>query len=126
MSQGRGLPGRRAVLLALATAPAIAAAAQPAFVEATDPMPTPLGVTAGDLKGATLHGENGERLGEIETVLATRQGIAAGLAVEIGDVVLGLGDREVLLRFDQVRREGGRVVTMLSRAQLRAQPPWGD
>ncbi len=85
---------------------------------------TPLGLTVGQIKGTRLHGEAGEELGEIEEVLATRGGQITGLVVEIGDGVLGIGQRQVLLHFDQVHRSGNRVVTQLSRAQVGAQPPW--
>jgi hypothetical protein len=84
---------------------------------------TPLGVRAAELDGATLHGEDGEAVGEIDKVLATHDGIVAGMAVEVGGF-LGIGERQVILRFDQVHRDGDRVATRLSRAHLEAQPRW--
>ncbi len=117
-----------ATLLALAPA-SPPAAAEPPWVQAEDAAMTPLGLRAGELDGATLYGEDGEALGEIEKVLATREGgMVAGLAVEIAGSggVLGIGERTVILRFDQVRRVGDRVATLLSRAQLGAQPRWDD
>lgn len=108
----------------LAVAPlASGGAASPPWVEAQDEAVTPLGFRADALDGATLYGEGGEAIGEIEKVLASRDGLIAGLAVEVGGF-LGIGERHVVLRFDQVHRDGDRVATRLSRAQLEAQPRW--
>lgn len=100
-------------------------AAEPPWVAAQDGAMTPLGIRAAELDGATLYGAGGEAVGEIDEVLATRDGVVAGLAVEVGGV-LGIGERQVVLRFDQVHRDGDRVATRLSRAQLEAQPPRVD
>ncbi|MFC7478145.1 PRC-barrel domain-containing protein [Dankookia sp. GCM10030260] len=102
------------------------ATADPLRMEAESGQMTPLGIAAGEVKGATLHGEHGDILGEIEQVLASRGGQVTALVVEVGDGVIGIGEKEVLLRFDQVHREGDRIVTRLSEAQLGAQPPWDD
>jgi hypothetical protein len=113
-------------MLVVAAPPRDGAAVEPPWVAAREAMMTPLGVTAGELDGAKLHGEGGEVVGEIEQVLATRDGLVAGLAVEIDAGVLGIGERHVILRFDQVHRDGDRIATRLSRAQLEAQPRWDD
>ena len=116
-----------AAAAALVTAaPPAPAAAEPLRVEAASERMTPLGVTVAELRKAKLYGEAGEALGEIEKVLASRGGIVTALVVELGDGILGIGEKEVLLRFDQVHRRGDRVVTQLSRAQLGAQPPWDE
>jgi PRC-barrel domain protein len=83
-----------------------------------------LGSSAGQVRGLAVHGENGDALGRVERVLATRGGRVVALAVEVEDGLLGLGDREVVLMLDQLRREGDRLVTPLTRAQIKAQPPW--
>ncbi len=49
----------------------------------------------------------------------------AGPGIEIGGI-LGLGAKNILLRFDQVYREGDRIMTRLSETQLEAQPRWDD
>jgi hypothetical protein len=56
-------------------------------------------------------------------VLVTETGLVAGVAVEVGGV-LGIGEKEVILRLDQLRRLGDRLKTLLTDAQLEAQPSW--
>ncbi|HEV7267767.1 MAG TPA: PRC-barrel domain-containing protein [Falsiroseomonas sp.] len=114
-----------AAALLIGAAPMHAQAAELPWREAPPAMMTPLGWTAGQLDGLTLYGEDGRPLGEVEAVLATETGLIAGLAVEVGGV-LGVGEREIILRFDQVRRVGPRLTTLLSEAQLEAQPRWDD
>jgi sporulation protein YlmC with PRC-barrel domain len=116
-----------ALAVALAAGPVPEAmAAQPPWVPAESSAMTPLGMTAGELDGRTLYSERDEPLGTVEQVLASPDGRIAGLAVELSDGVLGIGEHQVLLRFDQVRRVGDRVATLLSQAQLKAQPRWDD
>ncbi|WP_372616817.1 PRC-barrel domain-containing protein [Falsiroseomonas sp.] len=114
-----------ATALLIVAAPCLSHAAEPPWQEAEASVMTPLGWTSGQLEGVTLYGENGRALGEVEAVLVSETGLIAGLAVEVGGV-LGIGGREVILRFDQVRRVGDRLTTLLSEAQLEAQPRWDD
>jgi hypothetical protein len=90
----------------------------------TAPVPS-LGTTVGQLSGQDLHGSTGERLGRVDEVLQTRGGRIVAVSVQIGGL-LGVGGREVILMLDQLRREGDRLVTVLSQAQLEAQPPWDN
>jgi hypothetical protein len=90
-----------------------------------DLLVTELGLTASQIARATLYNDRGEAVGEIEAVLVTTQGRFAGIGVEVGGF-LGIGERDVLLHMGQLRRQGDRIVTLLSRAQLEAQPEWDD
>ena len=88
----------------------------------TAPVPS-LATTVGQLTGQDLHGSTGERLGVVEKVLETRGGRIVAVSVQIGGL-LGVGGRELVLMLDQLRRDGARLVTPLSQAQVEAQPPW--
>lgn len=119
-----GLAGM-ALLLAIAP-PGTAAAVEVSHQEAEGHrMVDGLGMTAAQIRGAALHSEVGERIGRIKTVLVSEHGVLAGLGVEIGGI-LGIGAKDILLHFDQVYREGDRIMTRLSEAQLEAQPRWDD
>jgi hypothetical protein len=120
-----GLAGM-ALLLAIAP-PGTAAAVEVSKYQAAEGhrMLDGLGMTAAQLRGAPLHNEIGERIGRIKTALVSENGVIAGLGVEIGGM-LGIGAKDILLHFDQVYREGDRIMTRLSEAQLEAQPRWDD
>ena len=84
-----------------------------------------LGADVGQLSGMELRGSTGERLGQVDEVLQTRGGRIVAVSLQIGGL-LGVGGREVVLMLDQLRREGDRLVTGLSQAQVEAQPPWDN
>lgn len=92
--------------------------------DATAAVPS-LGVSVGQLAGMELRGSAGERVGRVDEVLQTRGGRIVAVSVQIGGL-LGVGGREVVLMLDQLRRDGDRLVTPLSQAQVEAQPPWED
>lgn len=85
-----------------------------------------LGTSVGQLTGMELRGTTGERLGRVDEVLQTRGGRIVAVSVQVGGGLLGVGGREVVLMLDQLRREGDRLVTELTQAQVEAQPPWDD
>ncbi len=111
---GRGLRAQAAATLNLH-----------AVEDAAAPVPG-LGLTVGQVRGSDIHGTTGAVLGRVESVLATRGGRIVALEVAAGDGFLGLGGREVVLMLDQVQRQGGRLLTPLDEARLRAQPPARD
>ncbi|MBU8536603.1 PRC-barrel domain-containing protein [Falsiroseomonas tokyonensis] len=126
MTSGRFIAAALVALLAGAAAPLPAAAVELEYGQAEAGRMVPdLGLRAGQIAGAMLYTDTGDAIGEIEAVLVTQDGLLAGLGVEVGGF-LGIGDRDVLLRFSQVHRVGDRIVTLLSRAQLEAQPEWDD
>jgi hypothetical protein len=84
-----------------------------------------LGAVVGQVTGMELRGSTGERLGRVDEVLQTRGGRIVALSVQVGGV-FGLGGREIVLMLDQLRREGDRLATGLTQAQVEAQPPWED
>jgi hypothetical protein len=126
MMSGRWIAAALVAVLFGATAPVPAVAVEREYEEAESERMVPdLGLRVRQIAGATLYTDEGDAIGEIEAVLVTQDGQLAGIGVEVGGF-LGLGERDVLLRFDQVRRQGNKIVTLLSRAQLEAQPEWDD
>jgi hypothetical protein len=72
-----------------------------------------------------VRGPGGEEIGEIDEVLLDATGRPVGVSVEVGGF-LGIGEREVIMRFDQLRLEGDRFITNLTREQVEALPRWED
>ncbi len=131
---GFGTIGRRAaaaLALACLLPPGAARAQASATLElypvALPAAPVPgLGLPVAEVRGLPLFDETGTIVGEVEEVLATRGGRIVALGVEVGEGLLGLGGREVIVMLAQVRREGPRLVTLLSPAQVEARPPVPD
>ena len=82
-------------------------------------------LTVDELEDREIRSRDGTRIGEIDEVLMTADGTIVAVSAEVGGF-LGIGDREVVLRFDQLRRQGDGFVADLSREQIEALPPWKD
>ena len=78
-----------------------------------------------ELDGMDVANASGEKIGEVSEVLIDRSGQVVALAVEAGGF-LGLGDRDVVVQFDQVKLQGDRLVTSLTKEQLKDMPEWKD
>ena len=78
-----------------------------------------------ELDGMDVTNASGEKIGEVSEVLIDRSGQVVALAVEAGGF-LGLGDRDVVVQFDQVKLQGDRLVTSLTKEQLKDMPEWKD
>lgn len=84
----------------------------------------PFNLTVDQLDDLDVFTAGGERLGEVEEVLMDAAGQPVAITVELGGI-LG-GDREHIVALDQLRLDGQRLVTNLSRAQVEALPLWDD
>jgi sporulation protein YlmC with PRC-barrel domain len=62
----------------------------------------------------------GKRIGEVEQVLMTSEGQITAVSVEV------VGDKEVVVALDQLRRQGDGLMTDLTEAQVEALPSWDD
>ena len=78
-----------------------------------------------ELDGMDVANASGEKIGEVSEVLIDRSGQVVALAVEAGGF-LGIGDRDVVVQFDQVKLQGDRLVTSLTKDQLKDMPEWKD
>lgn len=99
-------------------------AQQPPGVNATQPaVPSAAAAPYRGLEGMPIHGQNGEKIGEVEDVLIDQAGRVVALAVEI-DRVLGIGDYDIVVTLEHFRHVDGRLYTALTREQLEAMPKW--
>jgi len=62
----------------------------------------------------------GKRIGEVEEVLMTPEGKITAVSVEV------VGDREVVMKLDQLRRKGDVLITDLTGEQVEALQRWPD
>jgi sporulation protein YlmC with PRC-barrel domain len=69
---------------------------------------------------------DGERIGEIEDVLANPDNQIVAVVLEYDEGFLGLNDPEVILPIDQIQFGENAASVTLSDAELRALPVWDD
>lgn len=80
--------------------------------------------------GATIRNNNNESIGDINDLVIDTSGKVTGVVAGVGGF-LGIGERRVMLGYDQLqfnRDANGRmvVVTQMTRDQLRSLPEWRD
>jgi hypothetical protein len=85
----------------------------------------PFNLTVDQIDDMDVFGPDGEKIGEIEEVLATAAGQPVAASVEVGGF-LGIGERKVVVMLDQLRLVGQRLVTSQTKAQIEALPRWND
>jgi hypothetical protein len=119
------------LLLGLAVAPpAVLAQAAPDAaglkeVEDDDLRVETLGLTVDQLDGMDVLGPGG-KVGEVDDVLADASGRVVAVTVEAGGF-LGFGERKVVVGLDQLKNTDGRVVTTMTKDQVKVLPAWnGD
>ena len=69
---------------------------------------------------------DGERIGEIEDVLANADNQIVAVVLEYDEGFLGLNDPEVILPIGQIQFDQNAASVTLSDAELRALPVWDD
>jgi sporulation protein YlmC with PRC-barrel domain len=77
-------------------------------------------LSVNQLEDMEVTGSGGKRIGEVEDVLMTPEGKITALAVEV------VGDKEVVVALDQLRRQGDVLMTDLTEEQVEALPSWDD
>ena len=94
----------------------------PSLVEVEDEamMVEHFNLSVKQLEDMELTESGGKRIGEVEDVLMTPEGKITALAVEV------VGDKEVMVGLDQLRRQGDVLVTDLTEEQVEALPSWDD
>lgn len=81
------------------------------------------GASVGEIDDMEVFGANDEEVGEVERVLATTEGTVAAVVVEVGGF-LGIGDKEVIVPLDRLRRVGDLLTTDLTEEELEQLPEW--
>lgn len=84
-----------------------------------------LGKTVDEIEDMDVYGPGGAEIGEVEEVLVDASGQPAALAVEVGGF-LGIGEKNAAIQLDQLRLEGDRLTTNLTKEQIEALPAWED
>lgn len=79
--------------------------------------------TGGDLVGQTVYGSNGEEIGEIQDIVARSGGSSPEALVGVGGF-LGIGERDVAIPLSQLRMDGDRVTTSMTKESLTAMEPY--
>ena len=85
----------------------------------------PFNLTADQMDDMKVTTVDGETIGEIEEVLADASRAPVAVAVEVDDL-LDLDDEERIIGLDQLRLEGGRFATDLSKSDIEGLPVWDD
>jgi len=84
-------------------------------------------MTVAQLKRRDVVGPVGEPIGGIEAVLADDTGKVVAVVVEVGGF-LGIGEKEVLVRLDQLRPDprhlDSQLITTMTREEMEALPEW--
>lgn len=85
----------------------------------------PFNVSVDKLEDMDIYTANGDDVGEIEEVLVDATGKPVSVAAEVGGF-LGIGDKTVVIGLDQLRLEGDRLTTSMTKEQMEALPAWDD
>ena len=88
-------------------------------------MVQPFNISVDDFEDMDVEGANGEDVGEIEEVLVDASGQPVAVAVEVGGF-LGIGEKTVVIRLDQLQREQDLLRTSLTKDQIEQLPEWDD
>ncbi|MGE3282925.1 MAG: PRC-barrel domain-containing protein [Alphaproteobacteria bacterium] len=83
----------------------------------------PMAAETERLIGKDVYGANGEDVGDLENLLISPDGRVRAAIVEFGGF-LGIGTNKVAVSWDQLQINGDRVVTNLTKEQVRAMPRW--
>lgn len=68
-------------------------------------------------------GTDGQKIGEVDNVFIDQAGRIAGLIIDVGGF-LGIANKEVMMDVAQLRADGGRLVTNLTKEQIKTLPEW--
>ncbi|MDX3924295.1 MAG: PRC-barrel domain-containing protein [Shinella sp.] len=98
-----------------------------AWVEVDDDrlMVSAIGATVDEVEDMRVYDAGGQEIGEVEEVLGTARDRPTALSVEADDY-LGRDGDDVVIALDQLKLEGGRLTTILTKEQVAALPRWDD
>lgn len=73
--------------------------------------------------GKTVYGSNGEEIGEIDNVVLAQGGKSPEALIGVGGF-LGIGERDVTIPLDQIRMEGDRLMTNMTKESIGGLQPY--
>ena len=109
-----------AVGLAHAQQPATGSVPPLVEVENEATMVERFNLSVNQLADMEITDSGGKRIGEVEEVLMTPEGKITAVSVEV------VGDKEVVMELDQLRRKGDVLMTDLTKEQVEALQSWPD
>ena len=77
-------------------------------------------LSVNQLANMEITDSGGQRIGEVEEVLMTPAGKITAVSVEV------VGDKEVVMELDQLRRKGDVLMTYLTKEKVEALQSWPD
>lgn len=86
---------------------------------------TPWNLTVDQIEDRDIHGPDGQKIAEVDSVLEDTNGEPRALVAEFGGY-FGIGDTEVIVTLDQLKPDGAALSSDLTQDQLGALPPWSD
>ena len=92
-------------------------------VERDDTMVPSLGMNVDRLEELDLVGTNGDKIGDVEDVLADSSGKVVAVVIEYGGF-LGVGEKEAVFMLDKLKLQNGKLVTTMTKADLEKLPVW--
>jgi sporulation protein YlmC with PRC-barrel domain len=102
-----------------------AAAAPLVEIEDDNFIVRPFNLTVEQVEDLDVYDAAGHEIGEVEEVLADSHGQVVALAIDVSDY-FGVEEREAVFHLDQVQLTNDRLVTRLTKEQIRQLPLWGD
>lgn len=104
---------------------AATAQSAPAYVEVENDatMVPGFGMNVDQFEELDVYSAAGERIGDVEDVLANSSGKVVAVVVDYGGF-LGVGEREAVFTLDQLQLKDRKLVTSMTKAQLEALPAW--
>ena len=84
-----------------------------------------LNLTVKQLDDMAITDANGQRLGKVDEVLMTPDKKITAVSAEFGGF-LGMGEKEVVVRIDQLQRDGDTLKTSMTKEQFMALEAWSD
>ena len=127
-------PGLTAAALIASTClagTAVAQAQSPAVtpqyneVEDESKMVEPFNLSVDALEGMEIQGADGKEIGDVDEVLTDNQGQMTAVSAEVGGF-LGVGEKEVVIGLDKLRKDGKVLKTDLSRQEIEQLQSWEE
>jgi sporulation protein YlmC with PRC-barrel domain len=86
--------------------------------------PSVTGISSRAFVGASVNNAEGERIGEVHDLIVGEDQRVTHAVIDVGGF-LGLGEKRVLMPFDEVKTDAtGEIVVSANRGQLEALPPF--
>jgi sporulation protein YlmC with PRC-barrel domain len=86
-----------------------------------------LSINASDLRSMAIYGSDGNKIGEVNNVLADSSNAIKAVTVDVGGF-LGMGSREVVIPVDKLQKgtEKNRLQTAMTKTEIQNLEQWSD